>query len=70
MIIRREGVLAGVVVFVIAIAAFVMTDRNGNNLHAAQTEHAEPEVPIPIPTRTGLLRKERQQWWGGRVISL
>lgn len=54
MIIRREGVLAGVVVFVIAIAAFVMTDRNGNNLHAAQTEHAEPEVPVPIPTRTGL----------------
>ncbi|HDZ56744.1 MAG TPA: hypothetical protein ENI17_08515 [Pseudomonas xinjiangensis] len=52
MVIRHKGLLAGVVVFLIAIAAFMLIDTNGNNLDAAQTERAGFEVPVPA--RTGL----------------
>src|SRR3546814_12139896 len=52
MVIRQKGLLAGVVVFAIAIAAFMLIDTNGNNLDAAQTERAGLEVPVP--TRAGL----------------
>ena len=52
MVIRHKGLLAGVVVFLIAIAAFMFIDTNGNNLDAAQTERAGLEAPVPA--RTGL----------------
>ena len=54
MVIRHKGLLAGVVVFLIAIAAFILIDTNGNNLDAAQTERAGLEVPVPA--RTGLAK--------------
>lgn len=54
MVIRHKGLLVGVVVFLIAIAAFILIDTNGNNLDAAQTERAGLEVPVPA--RTGLAK--------------
>ena len=51
MVIRHKGLLAGVVVFLIAIAAFMFIDTNGNNLDAAQTERAGLEAPVPARIR-------------------
>ena len=52
MVIRHKGLLAGVVAFLLAIAAFMLIDTNGNNPDAVQTEGAALEVPVSA--RTGL----------------
>ena len=52
MVIRHKGLLAGVVAFLLAIAAFMLIDTNGNNPDAVQTERAALEVPVSA--RTGL----------------
>ena len=52
MVIRHKGLLAGVVAFLLAIAAFMLIDTNGNNPDAAKTERAALEVPVSA--RTGL----------------
>jgi len=54
MVIQHKGLLVGVVVFLIAIAAFILIDTNGNNLDAAHTQRAGLEVPVPA--RTGLAK--------------
>ena len=52
MVIRHKGLLAGVVAFLLAIAAFMLIDTNGNNPDDVQTERAALEVPVSA--RTGL----------------